>query len=174
MRELLAFERFDGGNASIDGVAIVGAAAAVEPPLFIDRRPRAQITPPTGEFRLLVQVAVQQHRLARGRRVPGSPPTGRHLEKQHRRTPFQANDLQPQAGDPAGLDPGRRIAHHGIDVPVLGPLRVEQGRLGGNLDVLAQLAEDVLIPTVTHLVEGARGIKGGGGKACVHGKSCQE
>ena len=142
MLHLLRLERLHRGDAGVDGIAVVGAAAPVELAVLVLGRPGAEVAAPAGEFRLLVQVAVHQHGLRRRR------PGRRDLEEQHRRAARQAHDLERQAFDLLRLDPGRRVAHHGFDVAVLHPVLVEAGRLGRNGDVLGQLRDDVAVPLV--------------------------
>ena len=74
VRRALLLQRLDRGERAEDRVAVVGAAAAVQPVALDHRLPRAQALVPAGHFRLLVEVAVQQHAVVAGARpsAPGS------------------------------------------------------------------------------------------------------
>ena len=85
-----ALQRLDRGERGEDRVAVVGAAAAVEPVVLDHRRPRPEALAPAGHLRLLVEVAVEQH----GRRR--SPVAG-HVDEDHRRAALEAHDLERQA-----------------------------------------------------------------------------
>ena len=61
MRHVLGFQGLDGGDGSISGVAVVGAAPAVQAAVFVFGRPGAEVGAPAGELGLLVQVPVHQH-----------------------------------------------------------------------------------------------------------------
>ena len=64
MREwakLLRLDRAHGGNGGEDGVAVVGAAAAVQLAVAQYRRPRTQPFFPSHHGRLFVEMAVHQH-----------------------------------------------------------------------------------------------------------------
>ena len=99
---LLRLERLHGGDAGVDRVAVVGAAAAVELAVLVLGRPGPEVAAPAGELGLLVQVAVHQHGLRRGR-------LGRRdLEEQHRRAARQPHDLERQALAPSAPRPRRR------------------------------------------------------------------
>ncbi len=79
-------DREQGGER---GVAVVGAAPAVEPIALDHRRPRPETVAPAGELGLLVEVAVEQHGAVGERRVGG-----RDLAHDHRAA----------AGDPLHVD----------------------------------------------------------------------
>ena len=136
----LRLERLQRGDARVDRIAVVGAAAAVEHAVLVLGRPRAEVVAPAGELGLLVQVAVHQHGLAH----VGAG--GRHFEEEHRRAAFEPHDLQLQALDLLRLDPGGGVAQHGVEVAVLRPVLVEAGRLGRDGDVVGELADDVAVP----------------------------
>ncbi len=61
MGDALLAQRHNGGQCREDGVAVVGAAAAVEPVAVPHGSPRPEVRPPAVHLRLLVQMAVQQH-----------------------------------------------------------------------------------------------------------------
>ncbi|KAG1181638.1 hypothetical protein G6F35_015843 [Rhizopus arrhizus] len=63
-RNALLVQRHDGGQRGVHGVAVIRAAAAIQLAVFVLGCPRAQARAPAREFRLLVQVTVQQHGVA--------------------------------------------------------------------------------------------------------------
>ena len=151
VRHALVLQRLDRGDRGIDRVAVVGAAAAVEALVDALRRPGAEVGAPAGELGLLVEVAVHQHAgLLRG--ADRHLMAGRgDLEEQHRRAApaggvVQLHDLQRQAGHAPRIHPVGGAAHHGVEVPVRGPVGVEHRALGRNRDVVGQLADDVAVP----------------------------
>ncbi|MNK28756.1 hypothetical protein D3C87_471400 [compost metagenome] len=163
VRHALGLERLQRGHAGVHGVAVVGAAAAVEQAVLVLGRPRAEVVAPAGELGLLVEVAVHEHGLGHVRAG------GRHFEEQHRRAAFEAHDLQLQALDLLRLDPGRGVAQHGLQVAVGRPVLVEAGRLGGNGDVVGELLDDVAVPSGGDIREGARRVERAGGHFTVQG-----
>ncbi len=170
VRELLALERGNGGDAGVHGVAVVGAAAAIQPAVLVLRRPRAEVLAPAAEFGLLVQVAVHQDGL--GRHVARALATaGRHFAAQHRRAALEPDHFESQALHLLRLDPGRGVAHNGVDVAVLRPLRVEHRRLRGHGDVILQLGHDLAVPGLADLGQRALGLESAGRKAGVHGQA---
>jgi hypothetical protein len=60
-RHALLVQRQQRGDRRVDRVAVVGAAAAVEPVALQDGSPGPEPFAPAGELRLLVEVAIQQH-----------------------------------------------------------------------------------------------------------------
>ena len=88
-------ERRDGRERGEDRVAVVGAAAAVEPAVLEHRRPRPEARAPAGHLGLLVEVAVEQHGVAASR-----PPVAGMSKKStgvrpSRRTTSSARPLTP-------------------------------------------------------------------------------
>ena len=167
MRGLLRLERLHRRDARVDGVTVVGTATAIQLSVFVLRRPRSEIAAPAGELGLLVEVAVHEHRLARRRGIGSASRacTGRgDLEKQHRRATGQANNFKRQALDLLRLDPAGRISQHGLDVAMLGPLLVEARRLGRNLDVIGDLADDVAVPLRAGVGQGRGSVEHAGGE----------
>ena len=67
----------DGDEGGERGVAVVGAAAAVELVALDDGRPRPEALAPAGHLGLLVEVAVQQHGALGERRVGWPAPRTR-------------------------------------------------------------------------------------------------
>ena len=61
MRNLLRLQGHDRGQRAEDRIAVVGAAAPIQPVAFDDRLPRPEMLRPAGHFRLLVEMAVEQH-----------------------------------------------------------------------------------------------------------------
>ena len=168
----LALERLHGGDAGVHRVTIVGTAPAVQFAVFVFGSPGAQVVAPAGELGLFVEVAVHQHGLAgHGGRVRRRARRCCNLEKQHRGAPCEPHDFQRQAFDLLRLDPRGRVAHDGVDVAVLRPVRVKARRLGRNGDVVGELAHDVAVPRPGDVGQRLVGRKDGGGDAGVHGKA---
>src|SRR3546814_3427039 len=80
-------QRLDRGQRSVDRVAIVGAAAAVQPVAAQHRLPRAEVVVPAGHFRLLVEVSVEQHAV-----VAGCGARGRNVDEDQRRAAFRSEE----------------------------------------------------------------------------------
>jgi hypothetical protein len=132
-----------GGQRAEDGVAVIGATAAVQLVAAQHRLPRAEVVVPTGHFRLLVQVAVEQHGVVARLRAGG-----RDLQENQRGTAFQAHHFNLQAGDLLRLGPVLHQAHGLVHVAVGDPVGVEHRRLVGDTDVIDQLRDDVVVPLV--------------------------
>ena len=109
VRNALRLQRADRGQRGEDRVAVVGAAATVELAVLDQRRPRAAIGAPADHFRLLVEMAVQQHRALAA---------AGHLEEQHRRAPGQAHDLDGESRDRLRARPFLGEPDHALDVAV--------------------------------------------------------
>ena len=163
MGDALAFKGLHGGNAGIHRIAVVGPAPAIQPAVLVFRRPRTEVAAPAGELGLLVEVAIHQHGLGR------AGASRRNFKKQHRRAAFKPDDFQPQAFNLLRLHPRRGIAHHGIDVAVPRPVRIERRRLGGNGDVVGQLLDNVAIPLGGDLGQRLASIENAGGNFTVQG-----
>ena len=163
MRNVLRLEGLNRGDAGIHRVTVVGTAAAIQLAVLVFGGPGAQVLAPARELGLFVQVAVHQHGLGRS----GS---GRiQLKKQHRRAAFEAHHFQPQALHLLRLHPGRRVAHHRVDITMLRPTRVEARRLGRNLDVTLELPDDVRVPLGAGLGQCAGIVEHRGGNFFVQG-----
>ena len=129
VRHALRLERLDGRDAGVDRVAVVGATAAIQLAVINLGRPGAEVAAPAGELGLFVEVAVHQHRLARGgNRCAVFPGARRHLEEQHRRARYavaivQPNDFQRQALDLLRAHPVGCVLQHPLQQAVRGPSR---------------------------------------------------
>ncbi|MNM95736.1 hypothetical protein D3C81_1081930 [compost metagenome] len=143
MRQALFLQRQHGSQRAEDRVAVIGAAAAVQ--LFVaqHRNPRAEVVVPAGHFRLLVQVAVEQHGVGTGFRA-GS----RDFQENQRRAAFKAHYIHYQAWDLLRLGPVLHQVYGLIHVAVCYPICVEHRRLVGDTDVIDQLRDDVVVPLV--------------------------
>jgi hypothetical protein len=156
VRQALRLQRLDGGDGSVDGVAVVGTAAAVEQAVLVLRRPGPEVIAPAVELGLLVEVAVH-HDGSGGHRPGVAAAGGRQLEEDHRGAAFEADHLQLQARHLAGLDPGGGVAHHAVDQAMGLPVRVEHRALGRHRDVVGQGGDDGLVPAA-----GGKGAQGAG------------
>src|SRR6185369_597046 len=141
-------ERSDRGDRGVDRVAVVGAAATVEPPVLETRRPRPEARLPTFELGLLIEVAVEAYRLRAG--VVAAHARRRHVEEDDRRSPFEADHLELEARDALALDPRGGVADDAIDEAVLLPFGIEHRALRRHRDVVGDARDDLLVP-------GARG-----------------
>ena len=65
MRDILRLQRANGGERRENRIAVIRTAAAVELAVFDYRLPRAQALAPAAHLRLLIQMAIEQHRLRR-------------------------------------------------------------------------------------------------------------
>src|SRR5690606_29075799 len=140
----LLVQGHDGGQGGIDGIAVIGSATAIELAVFIFWRPGPQVGAPAGELRLLVQMAIHQHRIA------AVLARGRSLEVDDRGPAWQAYDLQLPARYLLRLDPLRGIAHHPIYIGILGPVCVEGRTLGRYRNVIGQRGNDLAVPFLVH------------------------
>ena len=137
MRDALRLQRADRGQRGERRIAIVGAAAAIELAVLVQRIPRSVALSPAGHLRLLVQVAVEQHRAVSG---PGD------VEIQQRGAARQADDFDRQSPHRLLLHPCMREPDDTLDVAMTFPLRIEVRRLRRNADVIGELRDDVLVP----------------------------
>jgi len=159
----LGLQGLHGGNAGVHRIAVVGATAAIQLAVFVLGGPGAQVVAPAAELGLLVQVPIHQHGLA-------AVGLGRgYLEEQHRGAAFQADDLQREAFDLLRLDPLRGIAQHGVEQALLGPVGGKGRRLGGNGDVVGDLAHQIAVPALADLGQGLLGLEDGRRNTGVHG-----
>ena len=155
MRDSLLLQYPDGRERRERRVAVVRAAAPIEPLAAQHRRPGAESLVPAGHLRLLVHMAVEQD---------GVVDLARNLDEKQRRSPRQLDDLELHAVRrmrPAPLDDE---SHCVVHVAVAGPVRIEIGRLVRDPDVvderwndrLVELARDerLRLPCVDHLVHG--------------------
>src|SRR5690606_1961239 len=126
-----------------DGIAVVGTAAPVQAVALDHRLPGPEVLGPAGHFRLLVQVAIQQHAVLA---AVGAVAEGGDLEVDQRGASFQAYHFHGHAGDGRGPGPGLHQFHGVVHVAVLDPLGVEHGRLVRDADVLHQLRDDAVVP----------------------------
>ncbi len=143
VRQALGLQRQHGGQRAEDGVAVIGAAAAIQLVAAQDRGPRAEVVVPAGHFRLLVQVAVEQDGV-----VAGLGAGGRNFQEDQRGTAFQAHHFNLQAGQLLGPGPVLHQRDRLFHVAVLHPIGVEHRRLVGNADVVDQLRDDLAVPLV--------------------------
>ena len=141
MRDVLVLQRCDGSERAEHGIAVVGAAAAVELVALDQRHPGAEALEPAGHLRLLVEMAVEQHRLLAGA-------ARRHLDQDHRRPSLEPDDLQRGAGKAGNLLAGIALEHaDGVLHVAMGlPGRVERRRLVGDPDVVDQRRHDLVVP----------------------------
>ena len=129
-------ERRDGAEHR---VAVVGAAAAVELAFLDHRRPRAEPLAPAGHLGLLVEVAVDQHRVLAG------TGTG-NIDEQAGRAPFEPHDLELHARDRVLLAPARGESRGFVYIAMRLPVAVEVRRLGGDADVFDERRDDAVVP----------------------------
>ena len=92
--------RLEGAERGKGVVAVVGPTPAVEALALQYRGPGAETFPPTGQLRLLVQVAVKQHGV-----VGVARSVGRHLDEHDRGSARQLVDLDGRARQGAGSTP---------------------------------------------------------------------
>ncbi len=142
-RNALSIECGDGSERSKDGVAIVGAAAAVQPAVANDRFPGTQPFVPAGKFRLLVQMAVQQHTVIH---LAGQ------IDEEQGCAALDAHDLDRHAGKGLHTAPVRHQLDCGFHVAVLFPVRIEQRGLIGDAHVVAKLGQDRIAPLPFHVL----------------------
>ena len=126
-------------------VAVIGAAAAIKLVAFDPRDPRPVPLGPADHLRLLVEMAVEQHRIGIAAGAAGG-----HLDQHQRRAAGQPDDLERRAGQRG--DPRSRPALEQLDgivhIAVLGPLRIEGRRFVRDLDVLDQRRDDIVAPAL--------------------------
>src|SRR6185437_4287555 len=89
-RHALRFERGDGSERAEDGVAIVRRATAIELPVAQYGLPGTETGQPAGEFRLLVEVSVEEH---------GSRKLAAHTDAQHARAAAKHAHINPPCGE---------------------------------------------------------------------------
>ena len=116
------------------GVAVVGAAAAVEPVALDHRRPRAEAVAPAGHLRLLVEVAVEQHGVVGRPRVGGAGSPSRSAGV--RPGSSWTSTVRPAIG--RGRAPVADQLDGRVHVAVRVPVGVEHRRHVGDADVVVQ------------------------------------
>jgi hypothetical protein len=141
MRHGLVLERGDSGKRAEHGVAVIGAAAAIELVALADGGPWAAAVAPAGHLRLLVEMAVEQHAvIARARNV----------DQYDRRALRQPHHLEARPGDAGELAPGPagQQRHRVVHIAMRHPIRVEGRRFVGNADVVDELRHDLVGPAL--------------------------
>ena len=123
------------------GVAVVGAAAAVEPIALEDRDPRAEPVAPSGHLGLLVEVAVEQDRAFREGRVGR-----RDLAHDQRRQAVDALDVDRHALDRPRREPAVDELDGPLHVAVGLPVGVVGRRHVRDRDVVLQRRQDLVGP----------------------------
>src|SRR5215472_9138437 len=129
MRDPLRLQCANRGQGGEDGVTVVGAATAVELPVFKQRVPRSVAGTPTNHLRLLVEVSVQQHgaiTLVGARHVEIEQGSACQQAYDFQREPTHALLSYPRFGEPDDA----------FDVTVCLPRRIEMRRLRGDADVI--------------------------------------
>jgi hypothetical protein len=169
-RQALLVQRQQRSDGGVDRVAVVGAAAAVEQAVLVLGGPGAEVAAPAVEFGLLVEVAVHHHG------VGAAGAGGGHLEIDHRRAAFEANDFQRQPGHLLAFHPRGGVAHHAVDVAVAGPVGIEHRALGRDGDVVGERGNDLFVPGA--LGKGGQrgsfvGLQRQQGITGVHGRHCE-
>src|SRR5439155_12092442 len=139
MRPLVRVQLLERRDGAEHRVAVVGAAAAVELALLDHRRPRAEPLAPAGHLGLLVEVAVDQHRVLAG------TGTG-NTDEQAGRAPFEPHDLELHARDRVLLAPARGESRGFVYIAMRLPVAVEVRRLGRDADVFDEGRDDRVLP----------------------------
>ena len=137
VRNLLLVERPEGGERGIDRVAVVRAAAAVEPIALHLRRPGSEAVPPAGHLGLLIEMAVEEEA------VVALP---RNLDEDEGGAPGEPDHLERHPARGVRLAPAHHVGDRGLHVAVLRPVRVEVRGLVGDADVLDELGDDRIVP----------------------------
>ena len=167
VRHVLRLQCQDRGQRAEDRVAIVGAAASIQAVALDHRLPWAEVVVPAGHFRLLVEMAVQQHAVIFAAAVERG-----HLDEDHRRASFQPHHFDLHARDWLRLRPVLHQLDRGVHVAMRDPLGVEHRRLVGDADVLHQLRDDLVVPFRVDEALDERGLHVGGiDLVGVHGDS---
>ena len=119
MRHLVRLQSFDSGQRSERCIAIICTSAPIQAFAAHHGSPRPQALFPTAELGLLVQVAIQQHRVCAG----GS--CSRDLHPDDGRATFQAHDLHRQSADRTRAAPVRDQLRCTVHVSMLTPLSIK-------------------------------------------------
>ncbi len=143
LRQFLFAQRKQRGERAEQRIAIIGAAAAIQPVALEHRYPRPEAFGPAGHFRLLVEMTVEQHAV-----VLRAAIGGRDVDVDHRRAARQLHDFERRArqGGQLAACPVRQQCHRRIHVAVLFPLRIEHRRLVRDANVLDELRHDLVVP----------------------------
>ena len=137
MRNLLRLQGHDRGQRAEDRIAVVGAAAPVQPIALDDRLPRPEVLRPAGHFRLLVEMAVEQDAVVT---LAGN------IDEDQRRAPFQAHHFELHARNRLRACPGFHQGDGLVHVAVLRPVGIEHRRLVRDANVVDQLRHDLFVP----------------------------
>ena len=133
------FQSLHGGERQIVVVAVVNASAAVEAAVAHDGRPGAEAFAPAFGFRLLVEMAVEECRLALVAACGGN------ADEERGRNPRLFNDFEFGAGQEAAA-PFGRILKRTLQNAVGLPVGIEGAGLGGNADEVLQAFKRVAHP----------------------------
>ncbi len=135
--DALRLQRTDGGKRREHRVAIVRATSAVQFSVLDQRIPWAESFAPASHLRLLVEMAIEQHRGIAG---------AGNIEIEKRRAAGQADDLHVKSAHRLPFHPRFGEADDAFDMAARCPPRVEVRRLRGNADVVDQLRNDLFVP----------------------------
>ena len=158
-------DRFQRGDCRERGVAVVGAAPAVEPVAVPDRLPGPEPVAPTGERRLLVEVAIEHHRVAVLAAARAAAVGRRHVDQEQRRAAVELVHLDGGAGQRLGdmaLAPLVQELGGAGHVAGFVPTGVIRDRDVGDADVVVQHREDVAVPELVDVSCGGVGVESHG------------
>src|SRR6185437_5018721 len=136
-RHALRLEGADGRQRAEDGVAVVRGTAPIKLPVAQYRLPGAESREPAGEFRLLVEMAVEKDRALE---LP------RYIDEEDGRAAGKPADLDAHAGDGLRAAPVGHQLHCSVHVAVGLPGRVEHGRLVRDAHVIGETPDDGVAP----------------------------
>ena len=140
MRNLLFSECAQREQRAEHGVAVVGAAAPIQPAVANHRRPGIESLAQPVNSGCLSMWPYMQHA------CPCDRTPCRHFDEQQRRAAGQAHDLDLHARQGVRFAPLAHQLGGTIHVAVLCPLRIEVRRLVRDADVLAQRRHDGVVP----------------------------
>ena len=145
MRLAVVFQCLHGSQGREHGVAVVRPPTAIEPAIGIEvRRPRTQAVTPAHHRRLLVQMTVEQDRIAARCAI--------HFEQQQWCAIRRRKNLELAFLDALLLHPLLHQCNGPLHVAVLAPFGIELRRLVGNLDVARDRGYDLVVPEAIDVV----------------------
>jgi hypothetical protein len=143
VRDTLRLQRADRRQTSEQRIAVVGGAASIQAIAFDHRLPRIEARAPSRHLRLLVEMAIQQNRLAH---------VARNFNKYERRALRQPDHFQREPLDRLAARPFLEACNHAIHLAVRRPIGIESHRFVGNADIFAQLRDDRFVPEPVYII----------------------
>ncbi len=151
MADALLVEQPERQQRGEGGIAVVGAAAAIESTVAKHRLPGPEVRVPAHHLGLFVEVSVEENRVV-------ALPRARVLHPENGRPSGELHHFDRELRERLCLAPLAGQRHRAVQFALRLPVGLEGGRLGGNCDVLPQRRENARLPGRFDGVSCGRGV----------------